>query len=141
MKLLKIIGHPVAIISVFLLVMISGESFGVPYLLYLILALPHGGSYALLAVGGILLLSFSSNREVKWRILNPVLRLVGILLLILSLYVFFQCSRGHYNANTFEQTVPILSLVVLSIFMFSGIIVNILQLLNRNDHNTELVKT
>src|SRR5947209_3401555 len=98
MKALRIIGSPIAVICIFLLIMISGEAFGGPYLLYLILGLPHVAAYAVTGVGGIALLligrKFNVNSKSGW--LNHSLCLVGILLLIASLFFFFSSERLRY---------------------------------------------
>jgi hypothetical protein len=54
----------------FLLILISGQYFGGFYILYLLLALPHGGVYAIVAA-------------------------IGILILVLTYYTFRR--RGHYR--------------------------------------------
>ncbi len=50
MKALKIIGHPVLLISLYLLLIIEGDQFGGFYLLYLVMAIPHGVPYAIVAL-------------------------------------------------------------------------------------------
>ena len=65
MKIIKWIGHPVIVICTFLLLITEGENFGGFYVLYLILALPHGALYAILASIGIasIVLGFNIQKE------------------------------------------------------------------------------
>ena len=64
MKLLKILGHPILLISIFPLLLIEGDKLGGPFLLYILLALPHGASYAVLAVLGVAILLIG-KREIR----------------------------------------------------------------------------
>lgn len=131
MKALKIIGHPVLIMSLFMLILISGEAFGGPYLLYLILGLPHGVDYAVIGFLGLvcLFVSYKIFRGKGRNWLKPTLNLIGILLLLLSLYIFFINDRMRYNYNTFSQSVPMVSLILFGISVVCGIIINGLSLI------------
>lgn len=139
MKILKITGHPIAIICSFLLIMISGEAFGGPYILYIFLGLPHGAFYALTAAGGIALLSLSlalhdGHKKIN---LKSWIIITGILLLLSSLYFFFQHDRLRYNHDTFLQTVPSITLLLFGTSIVTGLIVNIDRLLGgfiKRDH-------
>lgn len=115
MKILKIIGHPIFIVSSFLLILISGEAFGGPYILYVFLGLPHGAGYALFAAGGIVCLSVSLKHFAGKKYLSLLLQLAGIVLLLLSINSFFSNERLRYNDATFVQTVPVLSLVLFGV--------------------------
>jgi hypothetical protein len=53
MKVIQILGHPITLMMIFLIVLISGEAFGGPYIVYLVLGLPHGADYALTGVAGV----------------------------------------------------------------------------------------
>jgi amino acid transporter len=130
MKLLKIIGHPVLVMSMFLLVLISGQALGGPYMLYLILGLPQGADYAVTGVIGLICLfvSYKIYRGENKHWIKPVLGLFGILLLLFSLYIFFYKDKMRYNYNTFEQSVPIISLALLAICIVSGLVLYLLQL-------------
>ena len=129
MRILNILSHPVLLISIFLLVLISGEAFGGVYLLYLVLALPYGAIHALLAVAGIaiLLISFAKYGRVNKYLIGPLLNLTGLALLISSLYSFFANDTKNYNASTFEQTVPLLSFALFALFSLIFILDNILR--------------
>lgn len=111
MKLLTILTHPVLVICSFLLIMISGQHFGGFYMLYLLMALPHGGIHAILALlgMGLLLLAYAKyNRENKF-LIEPLLNVLGVGCLFFSLNIFFIRSKG-YNNETFNQAVPLISL-------------------------------
>ena len=110
MKIIKWIGHPVIVICTFLLLITEGENFGGFYVLYLILALPHGALYAILASIGIasIVLGFNIQKE-KLLIQKQMLYLIGLLLMITSLINFF--LTGNQLA-TFQETVPLLTFVI-----------------------------
>lgn len=113
MKLLTILTHPVLVICSFLLILISGQHFGGFYLLYLLMALPHGGFHAILALIGIglLLLSYAKyNRENKF-LIEPLLNVTGVVCLFFSLNIFFFRSNS-YNDGSFHQAIPLLTLIL-----------------------------
>ena len=131
MKLMKLLGHPITVIIIFSLVLISGESFGGFYLIYLLIALPHAGLHALLGIAGIVTMLIGyrfTSSQLNWR--KPIFYLTGICLMILSLYIFFQRSKG-YNDNTFEQAVPIISFclfgmcVLLNLFLVISLLLKV----------------
>lgn len=111
MKLIKVIGHPVVMICTFLLFITEGENFGGFYMVYLLLALPHGALYALLAFIGILSIVIGLNLNQKpsyW--IKPCLYLIGLTLMVLSLVDFF--ATGD-QSDTFKQGVPLASFLLL----------------------------
>ena len=132
MKILKIAGHPVLVMSVFLLLLISGESFGGFYVLYILLGLPHGVPDALLAVGGlaVMLLGYKIYRK-QFSPIKPLLYLAGNALMIYSLFVFFRMSKG-YNDATFHQTVPFISFVLYGLCVLCNLFYSIILFLNKN---------
>ncbi|MCW3074585.1 MAG: hypothetical protein JWP69_1654 [Flaviaesturariibacter sp.] len=107
MKALNFFGHPIFLSISFLLLLISGEAFGGPYLLYLILGTSHGAFYSLTGLAGILF-TVASLKASKDGV-TTILVLVGVLLMTVSLYLFFTGERLHYNRASFEQTLPVLS--------------------------------
>ncbi len=113
MKLLTIITHPFVVITLFYLILVSGEHIGGPYALYILLALPHGGVHAVLALlgTGLILLSYGKFHRQHKYLLEPLLNVFGVGSLLLSLYTFFVRSKG-YNDGTFDQAVPLVSLAL-----------------------------
>jgi hypothetical protein len=110
MRVLKTIGHPVLVISLFLLILISGAHFGSIYLHYILLGLMGNVPHAWLAIGGLTaqLIGYKIYRnQSHW--IKPFCYLLGIALMALALYTFFIRSEG-YNDATFEQIVPLISL-------------------------------
>jgi vacuolar-type H+-ATPase subunit I/STV1 len=124
MKVIKILTHPYLLIISFLFIMISGEHLGGFYMLYLLLALPHGGIHALLAVAGIaiLLVSHHYSRKVQRSVIGAIINLIGLACLVLSLVLFFYNDKAGYNNGTFEQFVPQVTLVVFGILATAFII-------------------
>lgn len=104
MKAIKILGHPITVICLFFVILISGESIGGVYLFYLLLALPHGLVHSLLAILGIGLLTLSySQLKTKQNVAMKLINVVGILLLLLSILTFFYNDKGHYNYGSFSS--------------------------------------
>jgi hypothetical protein len=112
MKVIKRIGHPVVFICVYSLFITEGVNFGGFYMLYLLLALPHGALYAILAAVGIacIIIGFNLSRDNK--MIKPILYLFGLISMILSLINFF--ATGD-QTPTFRSTVPLTSFVLLCI--------------------------
>ncbi|WP_345257318.1 hypothetical protein [Flaviaesturariibacter amylovorans] len=98
----------------FLLILISGEDFGGPYILYLLLGAPHGATYAMSGIVGLLLATYS---VVPKRIgLMPLAgSITGHSLMIWSLFLFFSGERLAYNMPTFSQVLPLISFIAFAL--------------------------
>ena len=107
MKLLKVLGHPILLVSIFPLLLIEGDNFGGLYLLYILLALPHGALYAVLAVLGpaALLIGYG----VQTAKLKFTLNLMGLSLMIFSLVIFF--APGN-KSQTFHLAITLSTFIV-----------------------------
>ncbi len=114
MKVIKFITHPYIIIISFFGILISGEHLAGFYLLYLLLALPHGSSHSLLALFGVILMliSYYKFKQNKTYVVASIINTTGIMLLILSLFLFFYNDKEHYNIATFYETVPQITLFI-----------------------------
>lgn len=134
MKLIKIIGHPVMVMCIFLLLLISGESFGGFYLIYFLIGLPHGVPHALLALAGlgVMFTGYKIYRN-QFHIIKPLLYLLGSGLMILALVTFFAASKG-YNDPTFHQAVPLFTFVLFGICVLSNVWLSVSLLLNKEVH-------
>lgn len=116
MKAIKWIGHPVVLIILFLLLIIEGDNFGGFFLLYLILALPHGVPYALVAITGITSITVGFNVHNKRLEFYKIgLYIAGLLLMLISLIMFF--AKGNKDA-TFKEPVPLFSFVFFGVCSF-----------------------
>lgn len=113
MKAIKIIGHPVFLISIFLLFIIEGDHFGGFYLLFLLMALPHGALYAVTAIGGIV--SLIVGYQAKAMIWKQTLYIAGLILMSISLFTFFGKSDKTGVDATFRDTIPLLSFILLCV--------------------------
>jgi hypothetical protein len=134
MKATKIITHPYLLIAIFLLIIVSGEHWGGFYLLYLLLALPHGGAHAICAVLGIAILLFSYHKYHRSRIyiIENLLNIIGALLLLLSLFLFFYNDKRGYNSGTFSQAVPLIVLGLFSLVALCFLADNIFHFSTKN---------
>lgn len=128
MKAIRIITHPYTIMISFFLIMISGQHWGGFYLLYVLIALPHAGIHALLALFGIALLAFTYSKYERKRIyhIESILNIIGILALIFSLFFFFYNDKQNYNEGTFYQLIPQITLIAFSILALAFIVDNIM---------------
>ena len=136
-NIIKIIGHPVLVMSIYLLLIIEGEHFGGFYLLYLLMALPHGALYALLALAGIIVLLIGYKIQlVKFSVLKRLLYLSGLTLMILSLFVFFGKSDRTGTMETFEGGVPLVTFIIFGICVICFLITSFNSLINRKSQTT-----
>ena len=120
MKVIKIIGHPVLLMSIFLLLIIEGENFGGIYLIYLLFALPHALPYAIFALLGLVSVCFGLGLNIlKQPIVKSILYLLGITQMILSLILFF--NKGNKN-ETFHQAIPLISFLLFALITLCFII-------------------
>ena len=130
MKALKYLTHPTVLIISFLLILISGEQFGGFYLLYILLALPHGGIHGILATLGLIILIYSNykyKRQFSF-LIEPILNITGAILLILSLALFFNNDIEHYNYGTFFQIIPIITLALFGLLSVGFLVNNVLNM-------------
>ena len=120
MKWLNILTHPVLVLTFFCLILINGENIGGFYLLYILLALPHAGAHALLALAGVALLLFSYGKYkgASKYLIEPLLNVVGVFLLYLSLWLFF-FKTWEYNDGTFRQVIPVASILLFVLISLS----------------------
>ena len=123
MKLVRLFGHPIVLIIIYLLLIIEGDNFGGFFVLYLILSLPHGALYAVLAALGIasLIVAFNfKNNFRNW--ITAILYLFGYILMIVSLLVFF--AKGN-KWESFTLGIPLMSFILFGLtslfFLFNSI--------------------
>ena len=113
MKLFKILSHPYTLLLCFSFMIISGESIGGFYIMYILLGLLHGVLHSLLGFYGMLLLVIVHHLPLKRNIaIRQALNVVGVFLMVSSVFFFFRNDTGHYNWGTFEQGLPVLTLVL-----------------------------
>lgn len=115
MKIFKFLSHPYTLLICFCLIIISGEHLGGFYSLYILLGLFIGAVHSLLAVSGIIVLLISYHRFRNRNLLAHLLNMTGLLMLLGSLFYFFWNDKEHYNYGTFEQTIPVLTLVLFAL--------------------------
>jgi len=128
MKVIQILTHPICVLVLFCLVLISGENFGGFYLLYVLMALPHGGIHAILAVAGtaVLLFSYLKYGGKSVYFIDPLLNILGVFCLYLSLWLFFLHS-WDFNQATFQQSVPIGSFVLFGLVSLGFLVRSVLR--------------
>jgi hypothetical protein len=80
--------------------------------MYILLGLPFGAGHSLLAVAGIIVLLVSHFRSKNGNIVAGLFNILGVLLLFGSIYYFFWADKRHYNYASFQDMVPMLSMIL-----------------------------
>jgi hypothetical protein len=112
MKIIRVLGDPRMVSFLFCLIIVSGESFGGVFLMYLLLALPAFSIHSVLGVAGLITINLKSKSgsRTEWLIL------LGVLFMLSSICSFFLTDKQNYNRLTFVQVVPLVSI---SLFLLS----------------------
>jgi hypothetical protein len=112
MKLFRILSHPYTLLFCFSFMIISGESTGGFYIMYILLGLLHGVLHSLLGFFGMLLLIIGYHLPLKRNtFITQMLSVVGLSLMVASVFFFFRNDTAHYNWGTLEQGLPMFTLV------------------------------
>lgn len=135
MKIIQIIGHPVCVMCLYLLLLISGQSFGGFYILYIFMGLPNGTPDALVSTLGLglMFLGYKVYRK-RFHPIKPLLYIIGNVVMILGLVLFFQVTKG-YNDATFQQAVPLMTFVLYGICVLCNIFLSILLFVQKEKSN------
>ena len=138
MKPINILINPVTLIGSFCLILISGEKTGGIYFIYLLMGLIGAYLHSFSAVVGVSAIlvadRFKDNRTLRY-----LLKLVGALLLPLSLLLFFQNNTSYYNWVTFSRTTSQVTLVLFSFFWLgyvSKVVISMIRQLLRKSGNS-----
>ncbi len=123
------------------MILISGQHVGGFYLMYIMLALPHGGVHAVSALLGTILLFFAYykfKRLKRYRIEN-ILNLIALSLLLISITYFFKNDKAGYNEQTFTQPIPLFSLIIFGVLVIFFLIDNLSdnRVLRRSSERSE----
>lgn len=137
MKIIKIIGHPVSVMCMYLLLIISGKSFGGFYILFIFLGLANGVPDALVSTLGlgIMLLGYKVYRK-TFHPIKPALYLLGDAVMIAGLVVFFQVAKDYSNA-TFQQAVPLFTFVLFGICVLCNILLSLMLFTQKGKSNSK----
>lgn len=125
MKFIKIFGHPVLVMSLFLLLLISGRSFGGFYAIYILMGLLVGSIDSIVSlVGlGIMLLGYKLFRS-HYHPVKSLLYIIGNSVMIFALVTFFKITKG-YNDGTFEQTIPLISFGIYGVSVLCNLLLSV----------------
>lgn len=117
MKIVKVIGHPVSVMCMYLLLIISGESIGGFYTLFVFMRLFHALPDAIVSVLGlaVMLLGYKICR-IQYHSVKTALYLLANGLMIIGLVMFFEMTDGH-NDPTFYQAVPLFTFTLFGLFL------------------------
>jgi len=112
MKLFKILSHPYTLIISFLFILISGQHLGGFYALYILLGLTQGVLHSVLGFFGIVVLLISYHIASKQKsYLQHGLNILGVAMLFASIFYFFKNDTQRYNWGTFEEGLPLFTIV------------------------------
>lgn len=131
MKPINILINPITLICSFCLVLISGEKMGGFYLIYLLMGLIGGYLHSFLAVAGVTAI-LAADRFKENKTLRYLFKLVGVLLLPLSLLLFFQNDTTHYNWGTFSRTTSQVTLVLFGFFWLGYVLKTVVSLIRQS---------
>ena len=111
MKRFRILSHPYTLLFCFSFIIISGESMGGFYIMYILLGLLHGVLHSLLGFYGMLLLVITHHLPLKRNIfVKQILNVFAVSLMAASVFFFFRNDTAHYNRGTLEQGVPLFTI-------------------------------
>lgn len=109
MKYLQILSHSVTQVISFCMVLVGSPYFGGPFGFFIYHSALEGYAYGvigILAVVATLMAVFVKNK------LGSYIQFGGLLLMVLSLGIFFFSSQHFINANTFHEALPLLTLLL-----------------------------
>jgi hypothetical protein len=119
------------VILSFLLLLLTGEAFGGPYVMFYYYGLFSGILYSVLALLGLILLTtaglFNQNK-VLGRALSVT---AGTLLLVISFIDFSSRGRLHQQSSITGQIIPMVALVLFGLFALFSIYVNLVRSFGR----------
>ncbi len=138
MKIKILLTHPFTLIANFLLVIISGPWYSHFYFQELITGLLNGELYSIFGIVGILIIVFShfKYKEVINNLEACFINLIGGVLLIVSLCLFFYRVKVISVSGTFVQIVPLISLLTFCILVSFFVILSPFS--QKNAINNEL---
>lgn len=119
MKLSNIFTHPITQVFSFCIILISGSYFGGPYIFFLYHAAQEGIAFAIIGLLGIILCLASML------VYKSGLQFAGTLIMLLSLVIFFWSPRWHNSSGTFNEPLPLASIllfIIISVLTISKIV-------------------
>ena len=122
MKVINIIGHPVSVMCTYLLLLISGRSFGGVYAMYILLGLPRGVPDAIISAVGLALIFLGYKiYRTRFNPVKPALYIIANAVMIYGLVSFFRSSKG-YNDPTFHEAVSLTSFAIFALCVLCNIL-------------------
>jgi hypothetical protein len=119
MKWSNIFTHPITQVFSFCIILISGSYIGGPYIFFLYHAAQEGIAFAIIGLLGITLCLASLV------IYKSALQLAGTLMMVLSLVIFFWSPRWHNSSGTFNEPLPLVTIllfIIISVLTISRIV-------------------
>ncbi len=125
MKFLSIISHPYALVTSFFFIIVSGQQVDQVYVRYLVAGLPGGAWHSLAGLSGIGLILYSHfrYRDRDKTLDEHFTNLVGVIMLVLSLFLFFYANAESYPAEAFNQGIFLTTMLIFCIFVTCFILI------------------
>lgn len=120
------------VILSFLLLLLTGEAFGGPYILFYYYGIFSGILYSALSLLGLILLTtagFFNRNKVFGRSVSVI---AGTLLLVISIINFLSRERLHQQSSITGQIIPMVALVLFGLSALVSIYINLSQLSGRS---------
>jgi hypothetical protein len=138
MKLLKILTHPWLLVPSFCFILISGEALAQFYAVHLVMSVQEGMMHGILGIAGIIIIIVGhlvfKNRNPK---IERITNLIGVGLMIGSLYIFFANDRQSYNANTFSEILPLATVLIFVALAFLFIVSNLGSIFQKKTNSNQ----
>ena len=119
MKWSNIFTHPITQVFSFCIILISGPYIGGPYIFFLYHAAQEGIAFAIIGLLGIILCLASML------VYKSGLQFAGTLIMLLSLIIFFWSARWHNSSGTFNEPLPLVTIllfIIISVLTISRIV-------------------
>lgn len=117
MKIRKILGHPYTLVTSFFLITITGQQASGIYFGYLVLGMSYGAVYSILGTMGIAVILFSHFKYKRYdqSMDESIINLLGAVLLILSLFLFFYHNTDKLSVGIYGQAITLVTLLVFGV--------------------------
>ena len=114
MKYLQILSHPVTQTISFCMVLVGSPYFGGPFGFFIYHSALEGYVYGIVGIVAIIITLVALLLKDK---IGSYVQFSGLLLMLLSMGIFFFSSQHFINADTFNEALPLLTLLLFLVVM------------------------
>ncbi len=131
-------GIQFVLVLSFALLLLTGEAFGAPYILFYYYGAFSGITYSMLTSLGIILIALAYYLNIEKSVNKAILNIVGNILLVFSLINFFLRERLHQSSSIRWQIIPIICLAIFSLLVVIIFFKNIAEIFKELNKRTRL---